>query len=97
MGRTFDLPIQVTICTSSCRGVLTRHILTACLYLEVSVCGTLCPCVQVLGTQVEVHGDMQFIGNGRGALNAGAVYLTSLAQIKLFGGATFLFEGNTGV
>ncbi len=39
---------------------------------------------------------MQFVGKGGGALNAGAVYLTSLAQIKLFGGATFLFESNTG-
>ncbi len=46
---------------------------------------------------MEVHGDMRFVGNGGGALDAGAVYLTSLAQIKLFGGATFLFEGNTGV
>ncbi len=40
---------------------------------------------------------MQFVGCGAGTLNAVAVYLTSLAQIKLFGGATFLFEGNTGV
>ncbi len=46
---------------------------------------------------MEVHGDMRFVGNGGGALNAGAVYLTSLAQFELFGGATFLFEGNTGV
>ncbi len=67
------------------------------LYLEVSVFDALCPCAQVLGSRVEVHGDMQFVGNGGGALNTGAVYLTSLAQIKLFGGATFLFEGNTGV
>ncbi len=65
--------------------------------LDVSICDALYHCVQVLGARVEVHGDMQFIGNGGGALNTGAVYLTSLAQIKLYGGATFLFEGNTGV
>ncbi len=46
---------------------------------------------------MEVYGDMRFVGNGGGALNAVAVYLTSFAQIKLFGGATFLFERNTGV
>ncbi len=46
---------------------------------------------------MEVHGDMQFVGNGGGALNAGAVYLTSLAQIELFGGSSFFFEGNAGV
>ncbi len=46
---------------------------------------------------MEVHGDMQFVGNGRGVLDAVALYLTSLAQIELFGGASFLFEGNTGV
>ncbi len=46
---------------------------------------------------MEVHGDMQFVDNGRGALDAVALYLTSLSQMKLFEGASFLFEGNTGV
>ncbi len=52
---------------------------------------------QALGAQMQVHGDMQFVDNGRGLLNAVALYLTSLSQIKLFEGASFLFEGNTGV
>ena len=57
---------------------------------------------QAIGTRVEVNGSMLFYGNGitdnsSSVIDAGAVYLTSFAQIVLSAGARINFINNTGV
>ena len=52
---------------------------------------------KVLASEVEVHGDIQFIENNGAGLDGGAMYLTSLGQLVLFAGARITFDRNMGV
>ena len=53
--------------------------------------------MQALGTRTEVHGGINFIANDGLGMGGGALYVTSMAQLRLFQGANLTFEGNTGV
>ena len=51
----------------------------------------------MIGTRVEVHGNILFYGNGGSGIDGGSVYLTSFAQLVLRPGARMDFINNTGV
>ena len=53
--------------------------------------------LKILASEVEVHGDIQFIENNGAGIDGGAMYLTSLGQLVLFAGASITFDKNMGV
>ena len=52
---------------------------------------------KVLASRIEVHGTVEFIDNDGAGVGGGALYLVSMAHLKLFQGANLTFVGNTGV
>ena len=51
---------------------------------------------QIIGSFVEVHGDMYFVNNGNVGVDGGAIYSTSLGQFELQNGSRVTFDGNAG-
>ena len=52
---------------------------------------------KALASRIEVHGTIQFIDNDGAGVGGGALYLVSMAHLKLFQGANLTFVGNRGV
>ena len=51
---------------------------------------------QVVGSQIQVHGHISFIGNNAEAHVGGALYIQAFGQIKVYTGSQIDFINNTG-
>lgn len=52
--------------------------------------------MQVVGSQIEVHGHMSFIGNNAESHEGGALHIQAFGQIKVYTGSEIDFVNNTG-
>ena len=52
--------------------------------------------LQVVGSQVQVHGHISFISNNAEGQEGGALYIQAFGQIKVYTGSQIDFINNTG-
>ena len=52
--------------------------------------------MQVVGSQIQVHGHMSFIGNNAESHEGGALHIQAFGQIKVYPGSNIEFINNTG-
>ena len=75
------------------RAFLVSNIDVICSFIYVKLFFLL----KALASRIEVHGTIEFIDNDGAGVGGGALYLVSMAHLKLFQGANLTFVGNTGV
>ena len=52
--------------------------------------------LQVVGSQVQVHGHMSFVGNNAENHEGGALHIQAFGQVKVYPGSNIEFINNTG-
>ena len=52
--------------------------------------------LQVVGSQIQVHGHMSFVGNNAESHEGGALHIQAFGQVKVYPGSNIEFINNTG-